>query len=98
MVTTMAATLITGANVWDGISDQTVPRHVLVVDGRIERLADAIERPPNAHVVDLSGHTLTPAFMDCHTHVTLTPQVGPAMAADSSIASSTVHGCWWRHT
>ncbi len=84
----MAATLITGANVWDGISDQAAPRHVLVVDGRIERLADAIEPPPDAQLIDLSGHTLTPGFMDCHTHVTLTPQVGPAVAADSSVAKA----------
>jgi len=82
----MAATLIMGATVWDGISDQAVPQQVLVVDGRIQRLAGGIEAPPGAQVVDLSGHTLTPGFMDCHTHVTLTPQVGPAMAADSSVA------------
>ncbi|MFZ1178434.1 MAG: amidohydrolase family protein, partial [Mycobacterium sp.] len=62
----MAATLITGANVWDGISDHAVPQQVLVVDGRIERLADAIEPPPDAQVVDRSGHTLTPGFIDCH--------------------------------
>jgi imidazolonepropionase-like amidohydrolase len=84
----MTATLITGATVWDGVADRAVPQQVLVVDGRIQRLADAIEAPPDAQVVDLSGHTLTPGFMDCHTHVTLTPQVGTAMAADSSVAKA----------
>ncbi|HUH70353.1 MAG TPA: amidohydrolase family protein [Mycobacterium sp.] len=84
----MAATLITGANVWDGISEHAVPRQVLVVDGRIQRLAEAIEPPPDARVVDLPGHTLTPGFMDCHTHVTLTPQAGLAVTADSSTAKA----------
>ena len=85
---TMATTLITGATVWDGISDRAVAQQVLVADGRIQRLAEAIEVPPDAQVVDLSGHTLTPGFMDCHTHVTLTPEVGPAMAANSSVAKA----------
>jgi imidazolonepropionase-like amidohydrolase len=82
----MTATLITGAQVWDGISEGAAPQQVLVADGRIQRLAQAIEPPPDARVVDLTGHTLTPGFIDCHTHVTLTPQLGPALAADSSVA------------
>ena len=51
----MPATLITGATVWDGISAQSAPRQVLVVDGRIQRVADAIEAPPDTRVVDLPG-------------------------------------------
>jgi imidazolonepropionase-like amidohydrolase len=84
----MAATLITGANVWDGISAPAAPRQVLVVEGRIQQLADAIEAPADARKVDLSGHTLTPGFMDCHIHVTLAPPVGLMMALDSSIAKT----------
>src|SRR6202012_3965722 len=84
----MPATLITGATGWDGISAQSSPRQVLVVDGRIHRLADAIETPQDARVVDLTGHTLTPGFIDCHTHVTLAPPVGLLMALDSSIAKT----------
>jgi dihydroorotase-like cyclic amidohydrolase len=60
-MTSTSATLITGANVWDGISAQPVPRQVLVADGRIERIADAIDPPADVRVVDLSGHT-APGF------------------------------------
>ncbi|MGA8332201.1 MAG: amidohydrolase family protein, partial [Mycobacterium sp.] len=84
----MVATLITGANVWDGRSGTTAPHQVLVEDGRIERVADAIDAPADARVVDLSGHTLTPGFIDCHTHVTLAPPVGLMQALDSSIAKT----------
>jgi imidazolonepropionase-like amidohydrolase len=84
----MPATLITGATVWDGISAQAAPRQVLVVDGRIQRVADTLEAPPETRVVDLAGHTLTPGFIDCHTHVTLAPPVGLLMALDSSTAKT----------
>ena len=84
----MAATLITGANVWDGMSAQAAPGQVLVIDRRIQQLADGIEAPPDTRVVDLSGHTLTPGFMDCHVHVTLAPPVGVMMALDSSTAKT----------
>ncbi|MBS4729578.1 amidohydrolase family protein [Mycobacterium sp. SM1] len=82
----MPATLITGANVWDGISGAPEPRQVLVADGRIQRVGEAIEAPADAQRVDLSGHTLTPGFIDCHVHVTLAPPLGPALAGDSSVA------------
>jgi imidazolonepropionase-like amidohydrolase len=84
----MTATLITGANVWDGLSEAPVPQQVLVVDSRIQRVGDAFEPPADARVIDLSGHTLTPGFMDCHVHVTLAPPLGPALAADSGVAKA----------
>src|ERR1700744_4125917 len=83
----MGPTLITGANVWDGISAQAAPRQVLVVEGRIQRVADAIEPPAGARVVDLSRHTVTPGFIDCHFRVTLARRVGVMMALESSTAN-----------
>jgi imidazolonepropionase-like amidohydrolase len=80
----MASTLITGAKVWDGISAHPQETQVLVVDGRISQVGVAIPAEPDARVVDLSGHTLTPGFIDCHTHVTLAPPVGLLLALDSS--------------
>ena len=41
-----SGTLITGANVWDGISARAAQRQVLVVDGRIQRVAEPSRRRP----------------------------------------------------
>jgi tryptophan 2-monooxygenase len=85
----MAATLITGANVWDGVADTPVPRQVLVVGDRIERIAATIDAPPDTGIVDLPGHTLTPGFIDCHTHVALTPNL--LELAPQSSPAKTLH-------
>ena len=84
----MTATLITGANVWDGISAQAAPRQILVVEDRIQQVTDVIEAPAGAAVVDLSGHTVTPGFIDCPVHVTLAPPVGLTLALESSTAKT----------
>jgi tryptophan 2-monooxygenase len=81
----VAGTLITGANVWDGTADRPEPQQVLVVDGRIQRVAEVIEAPAGVRVVGLPGHTVTPGFIDCHVHVTLAPPVGVALLLQSSI-------------
>ncbi|WP_375484929.1 amidohydrolase family protein [uncultured Mycobacterium sp.] len=84
----MTPTLITGADVWDGLAEAPAPRQVLVADSRIQRIGVALEPPADAQVIDLPGHTLTPGFIDCHVHVTLAPPLGPAVAIASSVAKA----------
>jgi imidazolonepropionase-like amidohydrolase len=54
----------------DGVG--TAPRHavsILVRDHRIVTVEPGYVNPPGAEIVDLSGSTVMPGFIDCHVHV-----------------------------
>jgi len=59
--------LIRGARVFDGVA-MLGPRDVLVVGGRISRVAPSIAAPAGATVIDARGKTLLPGLIDAHTH------------------------------
>ena len=59
--------LIQNVRLFDG--EKVTPRtSVLVTDGRVARIAPTIPAPAGASVVDGSGKTLLPGFIDSHTH------------------------------
>ncbi|HUQ81890.1 MAG TPA: CIA30 family protein [Gemmatimonadaceae bacterium] len=59
--------LIQNVRVFDG--ERVTPRtSVLVTDGRVARIAPAISAPAGTPVVDGTGKTLLPGFIDSHTH------------------------------
>jgi tryptophan 2-monooxygenase len=69
------AIVLVAGNVWDGRADAALgPMEILVQDGRIAAMARSVARPAGARVVDLSKHTVTPGFIDCHVHVTMRPE------------------------
>jgi len=47
---------------------------ILVKDGRIEAVGEGLSGPPGTTTVDLTGYTVLPGFIDCHTHLTLEPE------------------------
>jgi len=54
----------------DGVSE--TPRHqvsILIHDDRIVSVENGFVTPEGAHVVDLSGQTVLPGFIDCHVHI-----------------------------
>lgn len=67
------STLFTDVVVFDGTDFHSGTRDVLVREGRIERVAShgEIQASQDTRTVNGSGHTLTPGFIDCHVHLTV---------------------------
>ncbi len=42
---------------------------VLVEDGRVKAVGQSVSIPAGAAVIDLSGYTVLPGLIDCHTHL-----------------------------
>src|SRR5437762_8571209 len=64
--------VLKAARLFDGKSKTLVQNGVVIVQGN--KIVDAgsnLPAPPNAQVVDLGDATLSPGFMDGHTHLTL---------------------------
>src|SRR5437773_1147909 len=60
------------ARMFDGKSKALVPNGVMIVQG--DKIVDAgsnLPTPQGAQVIDLGDATLSPGFMDAHTHLTL---------------------------
>ncbi len=66
------AVALKAARLFDGKAKALVPNGVVVIEG--DKIVDAgsgIAIPPGAQVIDLGDATLSPGFMDAHSHVTL---------------------------
>ena len=65
------AVLICG-RLFDGLSDAlTGPTEILIENGVIADIAQAVGRPTSATVIDLSDRTVMPGFIDTHVHLCL---------------------------
>ncbi len=68
---TPATVALKAARLFDGKSKTLVPNGVVVIQGNIITAAGSnVPIPENAQVIDLGDATLSPGFMDAHTHLT----------------------------
>ncbi len=68
----VVATVLVCGSVFDGRADAAGgPAEVLIDGDRIIEVGASVGRPAGAEVVDLSGRTVMPGFIDCHVHLTM---------------------------
>src|SRR6266513_398753 len=64
--------VLKAARIFDGKSKSLVQNGVVVVQGdKIVDVGSAVTIPSDAKVIDLGDATLSPGFIDAHTHLTL---------------------------
>lgn len=62
--------LLRGGLVCDVEAETAAPKDVLLADGRIDRVAEHVQVPRNATVIDATGRYLLPGLIDAHVHAT----------------------------
>jgi len=74
----MAPVAIRCGTLFDGTGAAPVTSAVVVVDrGRVTSVGSTV--PPGAGIVDWSARFVMPGFVDCHSHVSITPGMGDQM-------------------
>jgi imidazolonepropionase-like amidohydrolase len=64
--------LIRRANIFDGRSEQLLMQQdVLLRDTVIAKIGSGLKAPDGAQIIDANGLTLSPGFIDSHTHIML---------------------------
>ena len=61
--------LLRGGRVLDPSQDLDGARDVLLVDGTVASVAESVDAPEDAKVIDCSGLLVTPGLIDVHVHL-----------------------------
>jgi imidazolonepropionase-like amidohydrolase len=85
--------LLKAARLIDGKSQTPIAPAALLIEGdRIVQVGTAIAAPPGARVIDLGSATLLPGLIDCHDHLTGTPEMSGYQGLGVSIPREALYG------
>jgi imidazolonepropionase-like amidohydrolase len=85
------STVIRAARLLDVESGKMLtPGEVLVTGERIVAVGTAVNRPPNAEMVDLGDRTLLPGLIDAHVHLFLHPGAEDLQTVEESVPQRTI--------
>jgi imidazolonepropionase-like amidohydrolase len=57
-------------------------REILVRAGRVEAVAEHVDAPEGARVIDLRAYTVLPGLIDAHTHLLYLEKLGPGLTME----------------
>ena len=96
-----APVLITHATILDGEGARIEDGSLLLQDGKVVALGEAIEAPEGATVIDAAGRWVTPGIIDNHSHLGAYPSPSVSAHQDGNEISGPVtaevwveHGVW----
>lgn len=76
-------TVIRAGRIFDSEAGTFLPaREILVRRGQIVQVAEKVERPAGARVVDLTRYTVLPGLIDAHTHLLYLEALGDGQAME----------------
>lgn len=77
------ASVIRAGRMFDSEAGTFLPaREILVRGGKIVQVAERVDRPAGARVVDLSSYTVLPGLIDAHTHLLYLEQIGGGLTME----------------
>lgn len=88
-------TLIRNAVILDGLGNKIDNGSILMRDGKIVAIGQAVTEPANAIVIDAKGKWVTPGIIDVHSHLGVYPSPGVRAHSDGNEATAPVTAEVW---